>query len=148
MSAPGSGGKRSGGIDPAKSHFRHLLGGPGGGLASRHLNEQEETAMLRKFVIEREVPGIGDKDLAGLGAAARLSNDTLAQLDGIQWQHSYVTGNKTFCIYLAESEDLIREHARLSGFPANRITEVTEVIDPTTERQCALAAPTRLAAAG
>jgi hypothetical protein len=104
--------------------------------------------MLRKFVIEREVPGIGDNDLAGLGAATRISNGALARLDGIQWQHSYVTGHKTFCIYLAESEEKIREHARLSGFPANRITEVTEVIDPTTERRCALAGPTHLAATG
>ncbi len=104
--------------------------------------------MLRKFVIEREVPGIGGQDPAGMGAATKVSNGALARIDGIQWQHSYVTADKTFCIYLAESEDKIREHARLSGFPANRITEVTEVIDPTTERQCALATPTRLAAAG
>jgi Nickel responsive protein SCO4226-like len=103
--------------------------------------------MLRKFVIEREVPGIGGTDLAGMGEAAKVSNGALARLEGIQWQHSYVTADKTFCIYLAESEDLIREHARLSGFPANTITEVTEVIDPTTERQCAMATPARLAAA-
>jgi hypothetical protein len=103
--------------------------------------------MLRKFVIEREVPGIGGQDPAGMGAAAKVSNGALARLDGIQWQHSYVTADKTFCIYLAESEDQIREHARLSGFPANRITEVSEIIDPTTERQCAPAAPARLAAA-
>jgi hypothetical protein len=95
--------------------------------------------MLRKFVIERELPGIGAKTLAELGEAAKVSNGVLAQLEGIQWQHSYVTANKTFCVYLAASEALIREHARLSGFPANRITEVTEMIDPTTEQRCALA---------
>jgi hypothetical protein len=95
--------------------------------------------MLRKFVIEREVPGIGGTDPAGMGEAAKVSNGALARLDGIQWQHSYVTADKTFCIYLAESEDKIREHARLSGFPASQITEVSEIIDPTTERQCALA---------
>ncbi len=104
--------------------------------------------MLRKFVIEREVPGIGSQGPAGLGEAAKVSNGALARIEGIQWQHSYVTADKTFCVYLAASEEQIREHARLSGFPANRITEVTEVIDPTTERQCALAAPARLAAAG
>ncbi len=104
--------------------------------------------MLRKFVIEREVPGIGGKAPAELGEAAKVSNGALARIEGIQWQHSYVTADKTFCIYLAESEDQIREHARLSGFPANRITEVAEVIDPTTERQCGMAAKTRLAAAG
>ncbi len=103
--------------------------------------------MLRKFVIEREVPGIGGKDAAEMGEAAKVSNGALARLKGIQWQHSYVTADKTFCVYLAESEELIREHARLSGFPANRITEVTEVIDPATERQCALARPAPVAAA-
>ncbi len=102
--------------------------------------------MLRKFVIEREVPGIGAKDPAGMGEAAKVSNGALARIEGIQWQHSYVTADKTFCIYLAESEEKIREHARLSGFPANKITEVTLIIDPTTERQCTSLA--RLAAAG
>ena len=103
--------------------------------------------MLRTFVIERELPGVGGKDPAELGAAAKVSNGALARIEGIQWQHSYVTADKTFCIYLADSEDKIREHARLSGFPASRITEVTGTIDPTTERQCAPAAPARMAAA-
>ena len=104
--------------------------------------------MLRKFVIERDVPGIGGKGAAEMGEAAKTSNNALAQIAGIQWQHSYVTADKTFCIYLAESEQQIREHARLSGFPANKITEVTEIIDPTTERQCALSRPRPLAATG
>ena len=103
--------------------------------------------MLRKFVIERDVPGIGGKSPAEMGEAAKVSNGALAKLDGIQWQHSYVTADKTFCVYLAASEDQIREHARLSGFPANRITEVTETIDPTTEQQCAAARPRPVAAA-
>lgn len=95
--------------------------------------------MLRKFIIEREIAGVGGLGEAELGAAARTSNGALARLDGIQWQHSYVTADKTFCVYLAESEEAIRAHARLSGFPATRITEVTGIIDPTTERFCALA---------
>lgn len=103
--------------------------------------------MLRKFVIEREVPGIGSKNSAEMGEAAKVSNNALARLEGIQWQHSYVTADKTFCIYSAESEEKIREHARLSGFPANRITEVAEIIDPTTERQCALVRPVPVAEA-
>jgi hypothetical protein len=103
--------------------------------------------MLRKFVIERDVPGIGGKSAAEMGEAAKTSNGALAQIAGIQWQHSYVTADKTFCIYLAESEQQIREHARLSGFPANKVTEVIEIIDPTTERQCGLARPRPLAAA-
>lgn len=95
--------------------------------------------MLRRFIIEREIPGVGRLGPEQLGEAARTSNGALARIGGIQWQHSYVTADKTFCVYLAESEEAIREHARLSGFPATRITEVTDIIDPTTERFCALA---------
>jgi hypothetical protein len=95
--------------------------------------------MMKKFVIEREVPGIGNKTAAQLGGIAKTSNAALAQVDGIQWQHSYVTGDKTFCVYLAESEGAIREHAARSGFPANKITEVTGMIDPTTEKQSNIA---------
>jgi hypothetical protein len=97
-------------------------------------------------MIERNVPGIGSKTADEMGEAAKTSNGALAQLEGIQWQHSYVTADKTFCVYLAESEGLIREHARLSSFPANTITEVTEVIDPSTERQCVLTRRLRAAA--
>lgn len=89
--------------------------------------------MLRKYVIEREVPGIGSNSAEGFCAVTETSNGALAKLGTrIQWVHSYVTGDKTFCIYLAENEELIREHARLSGFPANRITEVVTIIDPAT----------------
>ena len=94
--------------------------------------------MLKKYMIEREIGGVGDLTPDQLGDAAKTSNGALAKLEGIQWQHSYVTKDKTFCIYLAESEALIREHARLSGFPASRITEISSVIDPTTERHCQL----------
>ncbi|MDD3798466.1 MAG: DUF4242 domain-containing protein [Novosphingobium sp.] len=95
--------------------------------------------MLKRFVIEREISGIGEMSPGQLGEAAHTSNGALAQLRGIQWEHSYVTADKTFCIYLAESEDVIREHAKISGFPVNRITEVTQVIDPTTEQYCPIA---------
>jgi hypothetical protein len=111
------------------------------------LDIKRSKEMLRKFIIERDVPGIGGKNPIEMGEAAKASNGALAQIEGIQWQHSYVTADKTFCVYLAKSEDLIREHARLSGFPANKITQVTEIIDPTTERQCTLARPRRVAAA-
>jgi Nickel responsive protein SCO4226-like len=88
---------------------------------------------MRKFIIEREIPAVGRLDSCGLADAARKSNTALATLaPRIQWQHSYVTADKTFCVYLAQSEEAIREHARLSGFPANRITEVTGIIDPST----------------
>jgi hypothetical protein len=89
---------------------------------------------MRKFVIEREIPGVGGLDSCGLADAAAKSNAALAQLSPrVQWQHSYVTADKTFCIYLAEDEQAIRDHAKLSGFPATRITEVRSVIDPSTE---------------
>lgn len=94
--------------------------------------------MLRKFVIEREIPCVGGKNATELAQAANASNQALAQLDGIQWQHSFVTADKTFCIYLAESEEVIREHARISGFPANKITEVVTIIDPSTASSCVL----------
>ena len=88
---------------------------------------------MRKFVIEREIPGVGKMDSCALSGAARTSNAALAKLSPrVQWQHSYVTAEKTFCIYLAEDEEAIREHAKLSGFPANRITEVSTVFDPST----------------
>jgi len=88
---------------------------------------------MKRYIIEREVPGFGANDDAGFCNAARVSNAALAKLaPRVQWEHSYVLGNGTVCIYLAEDEEAIREHARLSGFPANRITEVARIIDPTT----------------
>ncbi len=90
---------------------------------------------MRKFVIERDLPGVGGMSSGELGGAAGKSNEALAQLaPRVQWQHSYVAGDKTFCIYLAESEDDIRRHAEISGFPASTITEVITIIDPTTAR--------------
>ena len=89
-----------------------------------------------RYVIEREVPGIGLNDTAGYCNIAKTSNDALRKLaPKVQWEHSYVTTNKTFCIYLADDEQAVKEHARLSGFPANIITVVNTIIDPTTERQ-------------
>ncbi len=88
---------------------------------------------MKKYIIERDVPTIGAMSQTELSGAATTSNTALAQLaPRVQWQHSYVTADKTFCIYLADNEAAIREHAKLSGFPASIITEVTGVIDPTT----------------
>lgn len=90
---------------------------------------------MRKFVIEREIPGVDQMGKSDLAGASKTSNSALAQLaPRVQWVQSYVAKDKTFCIYLADSEDAIREHARISGFPANKITEIFSVIDPTTER--------------
>ena len=91
--------------------------------------------MLKRYVIERDIPAVGSMTAQQLCDASRTSNAALAQLSPkVQWQHSYVTKDKTFCIYLAESADMVREHARLSGFPASKITEATTIIDPTTAR--------------
>ncbi len=90
---------------------------------------------MKKFVIERDIPAVGEMSETELGGAAKVSNSALAGLaPKVQWQHSYVTANKTFCIYLADDESAIHQHAELSGFPATVITEVTSVIDPTTAR--------------
>ena len=89
--------------------------------------------MLRRFVIERDLPAIGSADRDALRAAAQKSNSVLAELaPKIQWEHSYVAGDKTFCVYLAENEEVIKEHAKRSGFPASKVTEVKRMIDPTT----------------
>ncbi|MCT8328880.1 DUF4242 domain-containing protein [Albidovulum sediminis] len=88
---------------------------------------------MKRFMIERNIPGIGDFSLTELCGAARASNQALASIGpSIQWQHSYVAANKTFCIYLAESEGDIRRHAELSGIPITSITEVPQIIDPLT----------------
>ena len=92
-----------------------------------------EGRSVKKFVIERNVPGIGGLNDEEIGGAAKMSNKALDDLaPKVQWIHSYVTAGKTFCIYLAEDEDAIRKHSELSGFPANTITEVVRIIDPTT----------------
>ncbi len=88
---------------------------------------------MKKFVIERELPGIGGLGNEELKGAARKSNAALAKLGGkAEWLHSFVVADKTFCIYLAEDEAAVREHAKLSGFPANKINEVKNMIDPST----------------
>lgn len=87
---------------------------------------------MKTYVIEREVPGIGSHAPTDYCAIARTSNDALAALGvGIQWVESYVAADRTFCIYRADSESLIREHAARSGFPANRIVEIRSKLDPT-----------------
>ncbi len=88
---------------------------------------------LRRFIIEREIPAVGTFDRDQLRGAAAKSNDVLRQLGSdIQWVESYVAGDKTFCVYLAKDEAIIRKHAEISGFPATKITEVRKMIDPTT----------------
>jgi hypothetical protein len=88
---------------------------------------------MKKYVIERAIPGVEQLCGEELKGAAATSNAALAQLGPrVQWLESFVAADKTFCIYLAEDEAAIEDHARLSGFPATRITEVVRMIDPTT----------------
>lgn len=88
---------------------------------------------LRRFVIERDIPKVGTFEREQLRSAAAKSNEVLKQLGpDIQWIESFVADNKTFCVYLAKDEAIIRKHAEISGFPATKITEVKKMIDPTT----------------
>jgi hypothetical protein len=90
-------------------------------------------AQLKRFMIERDIPGVGGMSIVELCGAARASNQAIVKIGpAIQWQHSYVAGDRTFCIYLADSEATIRQHAELSGIPVAKITEISQVIDPTT----------------
>jgi Nickel responsive protein SCO4226-like len=88
---------------------------------------------MKRYVIERNIPGVGGLNGGQLQEAAATSCNALSKLYGkVQWEHSYVVNDKTFCIYLADDEASIQEHARLSGFPANKVSEVRTIIDPTT----------------
>ena len=88
---------------------------------------------MPKYLIERELPGAGslsDEEICGI---SQKSNAVLSDLGGdVQWDHSYVTADKIFCVYIAPNEDRVREHAARGGFPANAVREVARVIDPTT----------------
>jgi uncharacterized protein DUF4242 len=91
---------------------------------------------MKKYMIEREIPKIGSLDRQQLQEGAAKSNQVLRQLGpDIQWLESFVTANKMYCMYLATDEALIRRHAELSGFPATKITEINNSIDPTTAVQ-------------
>ena len=88
---------------------------------------------MPKYVIERDIPGVGNSPTAALQAVSQTSCSVLKDLGPqIQWLESYVTDDKIYCIYIAPNEDMIREHATRGGFPANRISEIKTIIDPTT----------------
>jgi len=90
---------------------------------------------MKRYIIERDIPDIGSADREALREAAKKSNSVLAELaPRIQWIESYVADNKTFCVYMAEDEEVIHEHAKRSGFPATKVTHIGKIFDPTTER--------------
>jgi hypothetical protein len=88
---------------------------------------------MKRYVIERDIPGVGGLSAAQYRDLAATSNRAVASLSGrVQWVHSHIAADRTFCIYLAEDEGALREHSRLAGFPITRINEVMTVIDPVT----------------
>jgi hypothetical protein len=89
--------------------------------------------VMPQFVIEREVPGVGKLSDAQVKELAQTSVGVLKEMGPeIKWLHSYVTGDKIYCVYLAPDEETVREHARRGGFPANRVSAVRRLIDPNT----------------
>ncbi|MBX3240124.1 MAG: DUF4242 domain-containing protein [Chitinophagaceae bacterium] len=91
---------------------------------------------MKTYVIEREMPGVGNLSAIELKTASQTSCTVLTEMGPkIQWLHSYVTGNKIYCVYKAESEEQIREHAKKAGFPASKISEVSTIIGPETAKQ-------------
>jgi len=88
---------------------------------------------MKKFIVERNVPGLGKMSQKELQAITQKSNDVLKGMDTpYHWLESYVTGDKMYCVHIAENEDAIREHAKRGGFPADKIVEITGMIDPST----------------
>ena len=88
---------------------------------------------MPKYVIEREIPGIGSRSHEEFNAIAQKSNGIMAEMgSGIQWVHSYVVGDKIYCVYIAKDEETIRVHAKRGGFPCNTISEIAAIMDPTT----------------
>jgi hypothetical protein len=88
---------------------------------------------MPKYVIERDIPGLGDMTEQELRAVSQKSRSVLTELGTqVQWDHSYVTQDKMYCVYVADSDELVREHARRGGFPANSVSAVSTIIGPTT----------------
>lgn len=91
---------------------------------------------MPKFLIEREIPGAGQLSSEQFTAIAKKSCDVLREMGpSIQWVQSYVTGDKVYCVYIAPDEAAVRTHAQKGGFPANRVSKITSMIDPTTSEQ-------------
>src|ERR1044072_3935954 len=98
-----------------------------------HARSSKEIMDMRKYIIERDIPKVGTFEREQLREAAKTSNAALAKLGpDIQWVESFVADNKTFCVYLAKDEAIIRKHAEIRGFPAPKVTEVKKMIDTTT----------------
>ncbi len=91
---------------------------------------------MKRFVIERHIPGVGSLGPAELRGLAAVSNAAVLRLFGsVQWLHSHVAADNTFCVYLGDSESSLREHSRLAGFPVTRVNEIVTVLDPMTAQE-------------
>ncbi|WP_408097352.1 DUF4242 domain-containing protein [Peredibacter sp. HCB2-198] len=89
--------------------------------------------MLKKFIIERNIEGVGNSSEEDFRKMTGSSNEVLRNLGAdIQWRESYVTGDKVYCVYLAKDENILRDHAKQAGFPIDKISEVKTVLDPST----------------
>ena len=89
---------------------------------------------MKRYVIEREIPGIGKSSLEELSAAATESNNAIKDTGNrVQWEHSYIVDDRSYCIYLAESVQALEAHAKVAGFPANKIMEVKSILYPTKD---------------
>ncbi|HEY8893994.1 MAG TPA: DUF4242 domain-containing protein [Niastella sp.] len=101
--------------------------------ADKPINKNQTKTTMKMYVIEREIPGVGQFTPEQLKSASQTSCKVLNEMGPkIEWIQSYVTGNKLYCVYRAENEELVREHARKGGFPANSINEVKGIISPAT----------------
>lgn len=97
------------------------------------IRAEAKASNLNMYVIEREIPGASKLSAEDLKGISQASNGVLDEMgEDIKWMHSYVAGDKVYCVYTAASEDLVREHAKKGGFPANSVTKVSMVIDPST----------------
>jgi hypothetical protein len=104
---------------------------------AKSLKKELTTPNENMYVIEREIPGAGNLTAEELQAISQTSCGVLDEMgeDNIKWLHSYVTGDKIYCVYMAKNEDLVKEHAKKGGFPANSVAEVKNVIDPSTAKK-------------
>jgi Protein of unknown function (DUF4242) len=116
----------------------HFFGAPIGDAYRLQSNLNSEVAAMPKYVIEREIPGAGNFSTEQLQAISQKSCGVLKNLGpSIQWIESFVTDNKIYCVYIAPNEEMVREHAKQGGFPANSVAEVRRMIDPTTAESSA-----------
>lgn len=127
-------------IHITRSLFVAILLFSGSALLAQGTTESKKTSpkkevIMKTFLIERDIPGAGNLTPADLKGISQKSCSVLKNMgSGIQWIQSYVTGNKIFCVYKAENEDLIREHGKEGGFPVTNITEISSVISPETAK--------------